>query len=329
MFDGVGASSYHPPFSALVELTPASGGHFQVGPVGPPQVTSPSLERDPSTGAVYAIIEQRLYAMDEATGEATLIAALNGATDGFCGLAIDRGGSAVLSGVNGPRLYSLDLQTARVTLIGNLGIGPGQFYDLAFRADGSLWGSFVDWAFSAQKSGLYEIDVRELSYVKRVSQSAPYPGIAFMPMPEVTAYCTTKQNSSGCTPSVQVAGVPSVGAKWGFDLTATNLINRVPGQLLYGVRGRDFRPFHGGALCIAPPVQRMPLQSTGGSASSSHDCSGSLAIDVNTFVWLGGGDPLLRVPGTTVDAQWLSRDPGFAPPLDASLTPAIEFVVAP
>lgn len=332
--DAVGASL--PSTSRLVEIAPADASHRVIGSLGLKAYTIPSIEANPADDKIYAIVQQKLCTLDPTTGVATIVTPLKGGvfggfTDFFVGLAFDRVGNAYVTGINGPRLYSLDVQTGQATLLANLGIGPGLFYDLAFRSDGKLWGDFVDGGFSApQNSGLYEIDVIALAATLKQHLQFAYFGIAFVPAPEITSYCTSRTNSQGCMPSVQAHGIPCIGASKGFEIQATNLINQVPGQLLYSVRGRDQRPFHGGTLCIAAPVQRFPLQGTGGTASGgSHDCSGNLAIDVNTFAWFGGGNPLLRVPGTTVDVQWLSRDPGFAPPFDVSLTSALEFVVGP
>ena len=50
-------------------------------------------------------------------------------------------------------------------------------------------------------------------------------------------------------------------------------------------------------------------------------------FDFNT--WMAGGlDPLL-LPGTMVEAQFYSRDPGFGPPNNIGLTNALEFTVLP
>ena len=43
---------------------------------------------------------------------------------------------------------------------------------------------------------------------------------------------------------------------------------------------------------------------------------------------LGGNpSPLLRQPGRTVRMQFVSRDPGFAPPDNLSLTGGLEYVI--
>ena len=69
------------------------------------------------------------------------------------------------------------------------------------------------------------------------------------------------------------------------------------------------------------------IRDSGGSATGD-DCSGLFAIDMNEFAaGLGGGNPRpeLSLPGTLVDCQWWSRDPGA--PFNTGLTNALEYLV--
>lgn len=148
---------------------------------------------------------------------------------------------------------------------------------------------------------------------------------------ETLSYCTVKQNSLGCWPAMGATGTSSASATSGFTLTASPLLDQSIGLLLYGLDGQAATPFAGGYLCLASPVHRTPAASTGGSPPSS-DCSGSLSLDLNAFAaGLAGGDPApeLSQAGQTVTAQVWSRDTGFAPPNDVSLTNGIEYVVGP
>ena len=85
-------------------------------------------------------------------------------------------------------------------------------------------------------------------------------------------------------------------------------------------------PMQGGTLCVHPPLLRTPVQNSGGNAPPN-DCSGVIALDLNAFI-ASGEDPLL-VPGIAVDGQFWSRDPGFAPPENTSLSDAIHFGICP
>ncbi len=144
-------------------------------------------------------------------------------------------------------------------------------------------------------------------------------------------YCTAKTNSLGCTPAIHSLGTSSASATSGFTVSAAQLINNKNGILIYGLTGRAATPFGGGTLCLANPIKRTPVASTGGHAPPN-DCSGSLSLDMNAFAagLLGGNpSPALSSVGQTVDTQFWSRDPGFAAPNNISLTDALEYVVGP
>lgn len=146
------------------------------------------------------------------------------------------------------------------------------------------------------------------------------------PCGALRSYCTAKVNSLGCTPAIGWSGEPSVAlvASTPFVITAANVLNQRPGLLYYGVFGASAKPFQGGVQCVNAPVRRTPLRSSGGSAGGS-DCSGLYAIDFSS--WIDGtSDPLLSI-GTTVRAQWWSRDP--ASPSGTGLSNALELEVRP
>lgn len=148
---------------------------------------------------------------------------------------------------------------------------------------------------------------------------------------QTVSYCTAKQNSLGCWPAMGATGTSSASATSGFSLTAGPLLDNAIGLLLYSLDGQAATPFGGGYLCLASPLHRTPAVSTGGGPPPT-DCSGSLSLDLNAFAaGLAGGDPAaeLSQPGQTVTAQVWSRDTGFAPPNNVSLTNGIEYVVGP
>jgi hypothetical protein len=136
-------------------------------------------------------------------------------------------------------------------------------------------------------------------------------------------YCTAKVNSQGCAPAIAAAGIPSASSGSGFHVTASQVLSGKFGLLFYGKNGPAAFPFQGGILCSQPPLVRTKLQNSGGSGP----CDGAYDVDFNAWV-ASGADPGL-VAGQQVNAQYWSRDPGFAPPNNTSLSDAVEFTLAP
>ncbi|MCC6409871.1 MAG: hypothetical protein IT453_22145 [Planctomycetes bacterium] len=312
----------------LVEIVPASARRQPIAEL-PFKATMANVERDPTTARIYALIDFRLYHVNPATGALALIAPVTPTTDAYTTLAIDRTGRAITTGVQNPKIYSLDLVTGVATKLGNLSLGAGQFDDLAFSSDGVLWGSYNDYATSNGKTGLYTIDLTTLTATMKVKLTQQYSGLAFMPAPEVERYCLAKTNSLGCVPQIHEFGIPSASAVRGFQVWATDIRNQTLGALAWTVSGAIAQPFHGGTLCLRPPLGRTPIGNAGGSALPATDCTGSLGVDFNTYAWYYHADPALQLAGTTVWCQWFARDPGFAAPNDLSLSDALRFVLMP
>ncbi len=139
-------------------------------------------------------------------------------------------------------------------------------------------------------------------------------------------YCTSQPNSLGCTPAIDFQGVPSASAGNGFEVTASGLLNNQFGILFYGTTAANDHPFHGGTLCVAPPIVRTPIQNSGGTAPPFLDCTGAFTFDFNA--WIASGHDASLAPGTQVWAQYWSRDP-FSAPFGDNLTNAVTFVIAP
>lgn len=137
-------------------------------------------------------------------------------------------------------------------------------------------------------------------------------------------YCSAKVNSLGCTPQIGSLGTPSASSGSGFLVTATNVRNLQSGVLFYGTSGRASTPFLGGTLCVQSPLRRTGIQNAGGNVGNPN-CTGVYHLDFNAWV-ASGVDPQL-VAGTTVNCQFYSRDPGFAPPNNIGLTDALEFTL--
>jgi len=121
-----------------------------------------------------------------------------------------------------------------------------------------------------------------------------------------SAYCESQPSSLGCAPFMGWTGAPSASAGSGFTITVSDLLSNRTGILFYGKSGAQGTPFGGGMMCVASPVKRTGLQSSGGNPPPV-DCSGSISFDFNAWI-AAGVDPTL-VPGQAVWAQYWSRDP--------------------
>ena len=144
--------------------------------------------------------------------------------------------------------------------------------------------------------------------------------IATIP-PPATPYCSGQLTSEGCTSQIGYTGTPSGRTGKGFRITATNVLPRQTGVLLYSIVGRAFTPFQGGTLCVLAPYLSVVVPQSGGSAA----CSGRFDMDFNTYV-KSGANPALK-GGTHVWAQYYSRDPASAG--QTNLTDALDFVLWP
>ncbi len=147
--------------------------------------------------------------------------------------------------------------------------------------------------------------------------------MALASVPKV--YCLSTEGTAGCLPSMSFTGTPSASAPSGFTLTTSSLRNQKPGLLFYATTGSQLSLIPAGWLCVLPPLTRTSVQSSGGSSSSTTDCSGMLQLDFNT--WASSGvDPAL-VAGQSVWAQSWSREPDL--PATSYLSDAIVFTLGP
>lgn len=144
--------------------------------------------------------------------------------------------------------------------------------------------------------------------------------------PMLATYCAPTATSDGCLPQISAFGVPRA-ANSGFTLSVVAAPAQRLGLVFYGVTGARHIPYGVGAsvLCIQHPLQRTPIQATGGTPGL---CDGTLSVDWNQFVSTQVapvGTPFLG--GRTVWAQAWVRDPGA--PDGAVLTDAVWFTVCP
>ncbi|MBK7643347.1 MAG: hypothetical protein IPJ19_09880 [Planctomycetes bacterium] len=144
--------------------------------------------------------------------------------------------------------------------------------------------------------------------------------------PDPDLRCVAKTNSLGCLPVTSFSGVASASAGSGFQLLASNVRNQKTGMLLYTLNGLQPTAFGGGTLCLRAPLHRTSALGSGGTVGGS-DCSGVYSFDFNAYIASGANPAIL--PGVTVDAQFWSRDPGFALPNNVGLSQAVHFGIAP
>jgi hypothetical protein len=135
-------------------------------------------------------------------------------------------------------------------------------------------------------------------------------------------YCVPELTSAGCIARMGFQGAPSASSATPFTVYATRTLEDRIGSLVYGTSGRLFLPYPGGVRCLAPPRFMTARQATGQGFGT---CGGQLITDFNALIQ-SGLDPQL-VAGTTVNAQWIFRDPTGASALASSA--AIEFDIGP
>jgi hypothetical protein len=142
---------------------------------------------------------------------------------------------------------------------------------------------------------------------------------------DVEVYCTAKTNSLGVVPVITPStwGKPSATLGHFFKISATFLTKNSLSVFFYGTDGPLALPFHGGTLCVQPPLQRGVLMSTRGGMGTY----GQASMDFNKWI-ASGVDPRL-VAGARVFVQLWYRDSGFPPPDDVGLTAGVQFRIEP
>lgn len=154
------------------------------------------------------------------------------------------------------------------------------------------------------------------------SQQGPTTDVRLTRMSDpAQSYCSPKQNSQGCFPSVFGNGMPSVSSPQPFFVLCQQVINQKQGLLYYGFGPKNV-PFQGGTMCVQGPTKRTQLQSSGGSPPPDN-CSGMFAYDFNARIDSGADASL--VAGTQIFAQFWHRDP--ASPSTTGLSNALRFVI--
>jgi hypothetical protein len=123
-------------------------------------------------------------------------------------------------------------------------------------------------------------------------------------------YCVSGWTSNGCRAGIVASANPSASLASPCLLTVTAVEGQKSGIVFYGINGPNALPWCSSStssLCVKPPVQRSPAQSSGGTNGA---CDGTLAPDWNAFQAANPGalgNPFS--PGATVYAQAWFRDP--------------------
>jgi hypothetical protein len=112
-------------------------------------------------------------------------------------------------------------------------------------------------------------------------------------------YCGAERDLSGCLPRMLRPECASLGAS--IPLVVANLPPVRPVLFVYGAN-RAALPFLGGTLCVAPPLQRTPVQ----LASAAATCAGQVVLDLSSYA--GSGAAPSWIAGVLQCFQALYRD---------------------
>ena len=208
--------------------------------------------------------------------------------------------------------------TPREVVIADLDLdGQADIYIARQWSDASVWSGLGGGAFGARQDfatgcqancathgDLDGNGLPDLAVAFNDGGNQPGVSILLQAWPAPLAYCTAKVNSLGCTPAISSSGTPSASSASPFTIAASEVLNQKFGLCFYGY---DFAsaPFQGGTMCVATPVRRTAVQSSGGSVGPG-DCSGQFALDFNAHIQSAADPRWSRVPGY---AEYWYRDP--------------------
>lgn len=321
---------------ALVKVNPADGSRSMIGEVIGVQPATPiySYCSHPLTGQLFFIgypdaLSRHLYELDPITANASVVVPDVYGWVGVMGcMVIDPNGDA-WSFSHSNRLWKFDLVNGVAVHQGYIlglpspTVANASVAYMACREPGVIYADVRTGASQNLESGIFRIDMATMT-ATRLSGTIT-AGLTFAPGVDAVSYCSPKANSLNCSPSIGAHGYASVSAVEGLDVWGTNALSQTSGLLLYGANGRNALPWHGGTLCVRPPLVRTPLRTSGGTQASAADCSGRWSIDLNSALADTPGYPA----GTVLDLQWFGRDPGFAPPQNFQLSDGLELTLKP
>jgi Tol biopolymer transport system component len=204
-------------------------------------------------------------------------------------------------------------QTLRVS------VGPAGAQAVAACSLGAISGDGLHVAFESTAANLVAGDTNGSAdvFVREVGIAA-----------NVTSYCTAGTSTNGCAASLSASGTPSIVAPSGFVLSCSGVEGQKTGLLFYGIDGAAASPWAPSStsfLCVKPPTQRTPSQSSGGTSNA---CDGVLALDFTA--WIAANPGALGTPlvaGDTLFSQAWYRDP--AAPKTTNLSDGLAFTMVP
>lgn len=150
-------------------------------------------------------------------------------------------------------------------------------------------------------------------------------------VPGPVTYCTSTVtgptnvfSTSRCSPILFHSGSPSLTGPDDLVIGARQLVNQSAARILWS-RAPASTPFLGATLCLAAPIVRTPLASSGGNTAPVFDCSGSHQFHFSESYlaasFLSAGD--------TFYLQYSGRDPSKPGPNNRSASAALQLTVLP
>ncbi len=136
------------------------------------------------------------------------------------------------------------------------------------------------------------------------------------------SYCTAKLNSQGCKPAISASGSASLSGPDSFMIHGSNIVENKMGFLFWSFQSLA-APFAGGVRCVGVAV-RTPQQNSNGEPAPAV-CSGQYSF---AFTHAYAAQYSLGA-GTTIHAQWFSRDPANPDGTGVSLSNGLEATLCP
>lgn len=179
--------------------------------------------------------------------------------------------------------------------------------------------------------GLFEIDSIDCDgdlvpdrYEIALDAGLDLNGNGFLDSCESPTYCTSSTSTSGCIATIAGVGAPSVSASSGFELVANDVDAQRQGRFFYGFAAQalPWAPNSTSYMCVASPLQRLPVMNSGGAPNS---CDGELSIDWND--WRATNSSGSFNVGAVLYAQAWFRDP--LAPRGTNLSDAVTFTLQP